>query len=210
MFEQPVAGERYVLFPIHFQPEASTLVRAPYFLDQPALIQQIALSLPVGYRLYVKEHYTNRGRRDAGYYQRICSIHGVRLISPTANSWELIRNASAVAVITSTMGWEGILFEKPVVVFGQSFYNSFPLIYDATALPHPQWRDMFRRALYGHQTDRELLLIYIVAVLETLRPGFKANPVTFPEVLEPANIALLANATADVLGLLAPATASVV
>src|SRR5690606_12929500 len=65
LFEKPVPGERYVLFPIHFQPEASTLVRGPYYLDQASLIEDIAKSLPVGYRLYVKEHMANRGRRTA-------------------------------------------------------------------------------------------------------------------------------------------------
>jgi hypothetical protein len=58
-FDRPIAGEQYVLYPIHFQPEASTLVQAPYYLDQAALIEDISKSLPVGYQLHVKEHVSN-------------------------------------------------------------------------------------------------------------------------------------------------------
>jgi hypothetical protein len=79
-FEQPVAGEKYVIYPIHFQPEASTLVQAPMFLDQAALIQDIARSLPVGYRLYVKEHVANRGRRPLSFYAALRAIPSVRLL----------------------------------------------------------------------------------------------------------------------------------
>jgi hypothetical protein len=110
VFEKPVSGEQYVLYPLHFQPEASTLVQAPMYLDQLALVQDIARSLPAGHRLYVKEHLSSRGRRPLAYYEQLRSIPSVRLLGPDENTWDLIHNASAVAVITGTMGWEAMSF----------------------------------------------------------------------------------------------------
>jgi len=201
VFEQPVSGEEFVFFPLHYQPEASTLVQAPYYLDQPALIEDISKSLPVGYRLYVKEHFMSRGRRPLGFYQRIRKVPGVRLLGPKEDTWSLIRNASALAVITGTVGWEGLLMSKPVVTFGNVFYNEFPLTHRAGNRPKDDWFDVFSDAIHRHRPDEALLLKFISAIQQTSRPGVMRNPNTFPWVMEPANVARLGDALAWGLGL---------
>ncbi len=201
VFERPVEGERYVLFPIHFQPEATTLVQAPYYLDQAALIEDIAKSLPVGTQLYVKEHFTNRGRRSLAFYDRIRSTFGVRLLGPDEDSWALIDNAAAIAVITGSMGWEGLLKKKPVISFGDIYYNQCPLVYRAGEAPKDQWHALFRKALFEHEHDEELLLAFYSAIEQTTFPGFVKNATTFPKALEPANVRNVANAVAHITGL---------
>jgi hypothetical protein len=201
LFEQPVEGEPYVLYPIHFQPEASTLVQAPYYLDQVSLIEDISKSLPVGYRLYVKEHVSNRGRRPLSFYRRIKDTFGVRLLGPDVDNWALIQNAAAVAVITGTMGWEGILFGRPVVTFGEVFFNMYPDVYRAGRQPKDHWAALFRKAIYHHQHDEEELLKFVSAIQQTSKPGFMANPGTFEQVLEPDNVRHMADALAWGLGL---------
>lgn len=205
VFDQPVEGEKFVLYPIHFQPEASTLVQAPMYLDQVALIDDMARSLPIGYRLYVKEHLSNRGRRPLEFYQAIRRIPAVRLLGPDADTWSLIKNASVIAVITGTMGWEGLLFDKPVVSFGDVFYNTVPSVYRAGSTPKDGWYDLFQRALTSHVPDREALLAYIAALQVSSSPGFIANPVSFPEVLLAENVQLLVDGLAAAAGLV-PAT----
>jgi hypothetical protein len=200
-FEQPVAGERYVIYPIHFQPEASTLVQGPMYLDQVALIEDIAKSLPVGVRLYVKEHLSNRGRRPLEFYNAIRSIPAVRLLGPDVDTWELIRNAAAIAVITGTMGWEGLLFGKPVITFGDVFYNAVPDVYRASEVPKDGWYNLFRRALSEHRPDEEALIAFIAAMHGGSYPGFIRNPVSFPEVLKPDNVTALVTALASAAGL---------
>ncbi|MEM7137052.1 MAG: hypothetical protein AAF500_10760 [Myxococcota bacterium] len=199
LFEKPVAGERYLIFPIHYQPEASTLIRGLYYLDQPALIDDIAKSLPVGTRLYVKEHYANRGRRPASFYQQIKSSHAVRLLGPDENAWELVQGSVGVVTITSRMGWEGVLAEKPVFTFGETFYNCFPLVTRLGAHPKDHWPRVIADTLDNFEADSELLLKYIAALQASLFPGFKGNAQTFPQVMEPANIQKLADATQSVL-----------
>jgi len=201
VFERPVSGERYVFFPLHYQPEASTLVQAPYYLDQPGLIEDISKSLPVGYRLYVKEHFMSRGRRPLGFYRRVRSVPGVRLLGPKEDTWSLIRDASALAVITGTVGWEGILMSKPVVTFGNVFYNAFPLTHRLGNRPKDDWFRTFSDAVYRHRPDEELLLKFVSAIQQTSRPGVMRNPNTFPWVMEPSNVARLGDALAWGLGL---------
>ena len=196
LFENPVPGEQYVLFPIHFQPEGSTLVQAPYYLDQVALIENISKSLPVGHRLYVKEHVSNRGRRPLRFYREIKETFGVRLLGPDTDTWSLIQNAAAIAVITGTMGWEGILFKKPVVTFGDVFFNMYPGVRRAGLQPKDRWADLFRNAIYDYEHDETLLLKLVSAMQQTSRPGFMRNPSTFEEVLEPQNVREVADALA--------------
>ncbi len=200
-FDRPVAGEQYVLYPIHLQPEASTLVQAPYYLDQAALIEDISKSLPVGCRLYVKEHVSNRGRRPLAFYKRLRETFGVRLLGPDEDTWTLIRDAAAVAVITGTVGWEGLLFGKPVVTFGNVFYNECSLTQQAGLVPKDEWHRVFRKAIFEHEHDEERLIEFVAAIQATSRPGFLKNPNTFPAVIEAENVERIADALASGAGL---------
>jgi hypothetical protein len=200
-FEQPVAGERYILYPIHFQPEASTLIQAPMYLDQVALLEDIARSLPIGHRLYVKEHLSNRGRRPLAFYEAIKKIPAVRLLGPDTDTWELIRGAAAIAVITGTMGWEGLLFGKPVITFGSIFYNVLPQVYRASEVPKDGWYELLLRAVTEHRRDDEALLAYLAAMHEGSYPGFMGNSLSFPDVLKPENVHNLVVALAAAAGL---------
>lgn len=200
-FDAPDPNEKYVLYPIHFQPEASTLVQAPMYLDQPALIEDISKSLPVGYRLYVKEHVSNRGRRPLGFYQRLRKTFGVRLLGPDEDTWSLIRGAAAIAVITGTVGWEGLLYGKPVITFGDVFYNECSLTHRGGLVPKDRWYDLFHRAIYDHHHDEEQLLHFVAAIQQSSRPGFLKNPNTFPAVLDPTNVTEITDALAWGAGL---------
>jgi hypothetical protein len=201
IFERPVSGERYVLYPIHYQPEASTLVQAPMYLDQLNLVRDIAASLPVDHRLYVKEHVTNRGRRDIAFYQALRAIPSVRLLGPDEDTWQLIRDASAIAVITGTVGWEGVMFGRPVITFGEVFINHHPSVLRGKEHPKDRWYELFARATAGHPIDRDATLALIVAIHETSRPGFIVNPDTFPEVLDPTNVNNIADALEEAVGI---------
>jgi hypothetical protein len=189
-YEQPVAGENYVLFPLHYQPEASTSVRAPFFVDQCALAENIAKALPAGYRLYVKEHAARMGARSIRDVQRLSAIPSVRLISPHADTRALIRNSACVATITSTMGWEALLLGVPTVLFGEAFYGSCEDVLRAGApREYPQ---LFRQAL--SQLPREdVLEQFVAAVLNTTFLGCMGHPYYLPGVLAQDNIRQIAD-----------------
>jgi hypothetical protein len=188
LFDQPVPGERFVLFPLHFQPEATTLVLAPYYMNQVALIEDIAKSLPVGYRLYVKEHRVSRGRWPLSFYRAIRRIPAVRLLGPSQDGATLVRSAAAVAVITGTMGWEALLLDKPVITFGKVFYNRYPLVFQGGELAKKDWPGLFRRAIFEYRSDPDLLRRFVACARKATSPGFTGNPSSSPVVMEPDNV----------------------
>ena len=123
ILEQPRAGEDFAYFPLHFEPETATMLFAPFFTNQIALIQNIAKSLPIAFKLYVKEHPDMVNRRPASYYKELKKLPNVRLINHEIDSIFLIKKSRLVLTITGTVGWEAAMLSKPVITFGQAFYN---------------------------------------------------------------------------------------
>lgn len=119
-------NEKFVLFPLHYQPEVSTSWYGRWHMNQLALAEKIAKALPVDYNLYIKEHTTQLGSKTLRFYKELKKIPNVRLIDPKEDTFELIKRSSLVATITGTVGLESILyFNKPVITFGDVFYNLF-------------------------------------------------------------------------------------
>jgi capsule polysaccharide export protein KpsC/LpsZ len=61
-----------------------------------------------------------------GYYKRLKKIPNVKLIACNANTKELIEYAERVITLTSTVGFEALMMNKPVYVFGNVFYECHP------------------------------------------------------------------------------------
>lgn len=198
--EEAEPADCYAFFPLHFEPEAATLVLAPFAMDQPSMVEYIAKSLPVGMRLYVKEHPMSVGRRPLGHYRRLATIPNVKLVSPWADTHALLRGCTLLTTITGTAGWEALLYERPVITFGNAFYNAYTPgvrhVSDLTRLP-----ETVRELLERHRPDLERLLRFVAAALRTTYPGEIQHPTEIPESLDEANVALVADAYARELGL---------
>jgi hypothetical protein len=187
----PPAGP-YVYFPLHVQPEFTTDVRAPLFVNQVALAENMARSLPAGYRLVVKEHPGMKGERPLAYYKALRQLFNVELMAPTVDGHDLIRNAAAVAVITGHTAWEAILYQKPIIAFGPLCYGFFDLVH-----PCPDIRDfgrIVREAVDRFRPDRGLVLKLITALLDTAHCGTINAPTRWAVVTAPQNIANVAEA----------------
>ncbi|MBB3189439.1 hypothetical protein [Halomonas cerina] len=122
-YETPVAGEKYFLYPLHFHPESSTSVLSGAYLNEYEVIRNMAFNLPEGARLYVKDHVSAFGLPSLKFYESLCRLPNVRLLSYSENTKELIKNSSAVATLTSTVGYEALLMGKKVFLFGSVFYQ---------------------------------------------------------------------------------------
>lgn len=118
----------YAFFPLHLEPETMLLLQAQFCTDQIHVIQQIARSLPVGYLLYVKDHPRMVKYRPRSYYKQLKKIPNVRLINPRYSGFEIIKHSKLVTTITGTAGWEALLMQKPVITFGDVFYNNLSFV----------------------------------------------------------------------------------
>lgn len=157
-------SEDYAFFPLHYEPEIAIFLLAPFWTDQLNLIRQIAKSLPLDFKLYVKEHPAMVRYRPFSYYKELKKIPNVKLIRPSVESFGLIKNSKLIITITGTAGWEGILFKKPVITFGDVFYNALSMTKkcaDIEQLPY-----LIKEQLEKHCHNEQELENFIGAILE--------------------------------------------
>lgn len=152
----------FAFFPLHIEPEVATLLRAPFYTDQIHIIKQAARSLPVGYYLYVKDHPRMVVYRPRSYYKELKKIPNVKLLDPTIPIFEILLNAQLIITITGTAGWEGILLKKPVITFGDVFYN--PLSFVKRCRSYEDLPLLVKQQLNDFKYD-EVELIKFIAVL---------------------------------------------
>ncbi len=123
----PAAQERFVYFPLHLQPEATTSPMGGVFVDQYLAIEMLARALPDGWKIVVKENPAQQlAKRDYGFYEQLAKMPQVHLVSRKASTFDLMERCEAVAAITGTAGWEALFKGKPVLVFGRAFYRGAP------------------------------------------------------------------------------------
>jgi len=138
-------NESFYIYPTHYHPESSTSVLAPDYTNEINNIINIHNNLPVGSYLYVKDHISARGVQDKSFYNKISSLPGVRLIHFDYNIKKLIRASQGVIAITSTAGYEAVIMNKPVYLFGRVFYEDFPNVYKLNSFL--ELRDIQRNSL---------------------------------------------------------------
>jgi len=154
----------FAFFPLHYEPEVSLLLQAPYYTDQAHLIQQIAKSLPVQMTLYVKEHPTMVEYRTRRFYKELKKMPNVKLLPPTMTSYEILPHAKLIVTITGTSAWEGTFLKKPVIAFGHWFYNTLPFIKYCKEIE--QLPFLIKEQLEDFAFDEEALLDFIAAIFE--------------------------------------------
>jgi hypothetical protein len=126
---------KYIFFPLHLGYDSQITARAYQFWRQEFAVDNIARALPENYMLFVKEHPAAVGQTALGILKDIVrSNRNVRLIRPGTNSHRIIESADAVVVINSTVGWEALLYNKPVVVLGKPFYSGYGVTFDVENL----------------------------------------------------------------------------
>ncbi len=113
----------YVFYPLHTEPEMSLLVKNRTSLNQIEVVRQLSRAVPVGWRLLVKEHPRQVGRRSLGYYRKLLEIPNVALADPALGAKELIEGARLVALVGGSIGLEALIRGKPVVCFGMTPYE---------------------------------------------------------------------------------------
>lgn len=127
-------SKKYVVYFMHFEPEAAVVNHSNYMDSQLIIIKMLAKALPYGWKLYVKEHpMSRRLNKTSGlahfiefyseynsnwYWKKITEIENVELIQINESATKLITNSQAVSTIAGTVIMEAVLENKPCVIFG--------------------------------------------------------------------------------------------
>lgn len=117
--------EKFWYYPLHIEPELSTLLYSPHYKNQIEIATQVAKSLPVDYKLVIKDHPAWLGRRTKNFYDSILGKVNVVLVNPDFDSKILINKSAGVVTITGTAALEAAIAGKPVLMFGDTFFSSY-------------------------------------------------------------------------------------
>ncbi|MDA7609814.1 capsular biosynthesis protein [bacterium] len=114
----------FIYFPLHREPEASTLPRAGVYADQLYGLEQLHAKCPPGWKIFVKEN-PKQGYfcRDEYFFTRLSAMENVVILPRDQPTSKLIESSRLVATICGTAGWEAVSSGKPVVYFASPWYQ---------------------------------------------------------------------------------------
>ncbi len=158
----------FVYFPLHVTDDYKIKRIIPHTVDQASLVEQVADALPAGYDVVLKEHPMSVGRNSVALLRRLRFRPNVRLVKPHVNTHDLIRRSAAVVVISSTVGLEALLHEKPVLTLGQPFYSGYGVTLDVDSFA--EIREALPELL-RLQPDPERITRFMHAAMRACRPG---------------------------------------
>jgi len=123
---EKLSRETYAYYPLHVEPEIAISIFGKEYLNQIELIRNIARSIPVSWKLVVKDHPAGVGRRNIGYYTNLLEIPNVVLANHYIESKHIIEKAKIIFTVSGFSGFEAILKRRPVVTFRKTFYDILP------------------------------------------------------------------------------------
>lgn len=149
----------YFFFPLHYQPEATTIPTGGIFRDQLLIIKLASSLLPHNKYLVVKEHpayFPSRRMktrikepitdyRNIWFYNEIQELENVILVDTFKDSIELLRASKGIITVSGSISLEALKYSVPVLVFGNHYYkhlpnskyaNSSKIVYDFLNLKH--------------------------------------------------------------------------
>ncbi|NEO82912.1 MAG: capsule biosynthesis protein [Spirulina sp. SIO3F2] len=125
----------FVYYPFHVPADVALTLRSPEYLDQYALIDYLARSIPNHCQLVIKEHPALVG---GIHYKRLRGLlnkyDNLVLLNPGINNYEILKCSAAVVTVNSKSGAEALLLGKPVIVLGNAFYTESDLVIKPTQL----------------------------------------------------------------------------
>ncbi|MDP3726660.1 MAG: hypothetical protein Q8R36_05740 [bacterium] len=173
---EPDLTKKYIYVALHNQPERSTGTEGGVFVDQILMIDLLSHSIPSDWVIYVKENRmqwiiarSHKGR-FRGYTEEIVKNKNVFVVPVETSTFDLIKNAQAVAAVTSTAAWEAILRDKPALIFGYTWY-----MYCDGVLRISDWascRDAIGKIKNGYKPNQQKVINFLKSADETTILGY--------------------------------------
>ena len=135
-----VDDEKFIFFPLITEPERGLLIAAPFHTNLIELVTHIVKSLPVGYKLYVKDHIgmDTRDWRSFSFYKKIMDLPNVKMLHHDVHPKNILPKCSMVITVGGTAGFEAAFYEKPTITFVDTLYSSLKsveILNDTKELP---------------------------------------------------------------------------
>ena len=120
-----IPDKKFIYFPLPVQPESQSYAWDPFHVNTISIIENIAKSIPSNYLLFIKEHPGQKAKnwRSIEIYKKIIALPNVRLLHHHVNNYEMISKSNLIILINNSSGLEALFYKKPVIVFGNVFYD---------------------------------------------------------------------------------------
>lgn len=164
-----IPASKFVYFPLHMAPESSVDSWAPFYQNQLALVEQVALALPADLAFVVKLHFSDPDNYSRAQLKKLMCLPNIHIANPNSPSSVFIENASLVIGIQGTSCIEAALLAKPVLIFGDSPYLRFPGA-EKAGKPDQIYQQISRMLTNPRPTEDEILKAFINYMLRYL-PG---------------------------------------
>jgi hypothetical protein len=167
---RPIPETPFVYYPFHVPADMALTLRSPDYLDQVATVDFLARTIPDSHLLVLKEHPAQIGAISAErLHELLRRFDNVVLLPPQTNNYTVLTRADAVISVNSKSGAEALLLGKPVVVMGDAFYRSCPLVHTVDRLADVPAR--LREALRAGPFDPSRAAPYFEAAWRKSLPG---------------------------------------
>lgn len=174
---RPMPDSPFVYYPLHVPADMALTLRSPEYLDQVATIDFLLRTIPDTHVLVAKEHPAQIGAIPASrLFELARRFDNFILLPPQINNYAVLARADAVVSVNSKSGAEAVLLGKPVVVMGDAFYRSCPLVFAAERLKDVPQR--LREALDSRGFDPAMAAPYFETAWRRSFPGdlYTDNP----------------------------------
>lgn len=115
----------FYYFPLHVPNDFALTMRAFNFVDQLKFIENIAKKFP-DIIFAIKEHPARIGSFQYNQMKNLLNQNkNIFLFEPDTNNFEILKKCKGVITINSKSGFEGMLYNKKIITFGESFYKNF-------------------------------------------------------------------------------------
>ena len=153
-----------VLFYLKVQPEATEAFSSEFITNSHIMVDQLSKALPKNSIIYVKDHPDNI-RNFVGlrrfFWESISHNHRVKVLDTQVRTSEIIDEVDIIATFDGTVGWEGLLKNKPVITFGNPWYQCMPGVFPISKLSNIEEvlrAKLDRAALYESLKQLSLLM----------------------------------------------------
>ena len=126
----------FVYFPLQIMPERTLLISSPFNTNQIEIIRHISKSLPIGYKLCVKEHPVQiiREWRKTSFYNEILDIPNVQFLHHSIKTEDVMTKCSLVITINGASGLEAAIYKKPSILFSDFSYSILPAVHQIKSI----------------------------------------------------------------------------
>lgn len=180
---EDLVQEKYVFCPLQVPGDSQITIFGDWISSVEALIgyfAQVSTSLPHGYHLRIKEHPSAK----VSFAKQLASIAGNRIrVDNETNTLEQVAHARAVVTINSSVGFESLFYNKPVIVLGHAFYGIQGVAVKAKSPAHLSTLLSAPDSLGFDEKLRNAFMTYVTAVHFPDETAVLAGRVTLADII---------------------------